>query len=62
VKVALEQKLTMGKFVEIEVENGAITASVLPPAGAFEQDETFDDWMEKLAAIRQAENVWDVVE
>jgi predicted RNase H-like HicB family nuclease len=57
VRVALAQKLAMGKFVAIEVGNEA--SSEIPPAGTFEQDETFDDWMEKLAEIRQTENVWD---
>jgi predicted RNase H-like HicB family nuclease len=61
VRVALEQKLAMGKFVAIEVGNGAGGSSEIPPAGAFEQDETFDDWMEKLAEIRRAANVWDDV-
>lgn len=59
VKMALESQLATGKLVTIEVEsNGAAddhspTSSV---AGIFAQDPTFDDWMEKLAAIRKEAN------
>jgi predicted RNase H-like HicB family nuclease len=59
VKTALETQLATGKFVTIEVN-----PQKLPPqeitqmkyAGIFAHDSTFDDFMEKLAAIRKESN------
>jgi len=63
VKTALESQLATGKIVTIDVssDSGAPDATSDPvawvnAAGLFADDPTFEDWMEKLAAIRQSAN------
>ena len=59
VKIALESQLATGKVVTIKVDQIAIkpeSAPAMKYAGVFENDLTFDDWMEKLAEIRQLAN------
>jgi hypothetical protein len=59
VKAALASQLTTGKWVTIEMDAIAEVQETTPqiyPAGIFAADPTFDDWMEKLGAIRQAAN------
>lgn len=59
VKSALEAQLATGKLVTIEVNLESQTNQILPQmkyAGIFANDTTFDDFMEKLAAIRQESN------
>jgi len=59
VKSALETQLARGKFVTIEV-NLEIQPAITPQmryAGIFANDPTFDDFMEKLAVIREESNV-----
>jgi len=59
VKTALEDQLATGKFVTITVNEAPELPETTPPmkyAGIFADDSTFDDWMEKLAAIRQSAN------
>lgn len=56
-QTALKAQLAIGKFVTIEVDvtpPHQITED--SPAGIFANDPTFDDWMEKLATIRQEAN------
>jgi hypothetical protein len=61
-KAILEAQFTRAKFITIEVGTSkASTASAYNPAGAFKNDPTFDDWMEKMAEIRQADNEVDRV-
>lgn len=58
-KTALEAQLASGKFVTIDVnptEQSQQNAPQMRYAGIFANDPTFDDWMEKLAAIRQQAN------
>jgi predicted RNase H-like HicB family nuclease len=62
VKSALERKLAAGKFVTIEVDAPVSNNQALVGAGVFADDSTFDDWMEKLAEIRQVANAVDVAE
>lgn len=62
-KAVLEEKLAHGEFVTINVD--AIegnSSSRMQYAGIFANDPTFDDWMEKLAAIRQQANSVDAEE
>ncbi len=64
VKAAWESQLATGKIVTIEVAEVSIGNSVSFPtqndvAGLFADDPTFEDWMEKLTAIRQAANQTD---
>ncbi len=63
-KMALESQLAMGKIVTISLVE-PLRVSIDPKtssiptrqhAGILENDPTFDDWMEKLASIRQAAN------
>jgi predicted RNase H-like HicB family nuclease len=59
VKSALEAQLVNGKFVTIEVNLDAQENETIPQmkyAGIFANDPTFDDFMEKLALIRQESN------
>lgn len=59
VKIALESQLALAKFVTIEIESSVVpqqTTTQMKYAGIFADDPTFDDWMEKMAAIRQQEN------
>lgn len=61
-KTALESQLATGKFVTIEVnwiESPQVATLPMRYAGIFADDPTFEDWMEKLAAIRQQENAVD---
>lgn len=61
-KEILEAQFTRAKFVTIDVGTPQTsTASAYIPAGAFKNDPTFDDWMEKMAEIRQADNEVDRV-
>jgi hypothetical protein len=61
-KEILEVQFTRAKFVTIDVGNSqASTTSARHPAGAFKNDPTFDDWMEKMTEIRQADNEVDRV-
>ncbi len=56
-QTALKAQLATGKFVTIEVDATPLYQTAeSPPAGIFATDPTFDDWMEKLATIRQAAN------
>ena len=59
VKIALESQLATGKVVTIEIDQIEIKPEPAPAmkhAGIFENDPTFDDWMEKLADIRRIAN------
>jgi predicted RNase H-like HicB family nuclease len=59
VKSALEAQLVNGKFVTIEVNLDEQENETIPQmkyAGIFANDPTFDDFMEKLALIRQESN------
>jgi predicted RNase H-like HicB family nuclease len=63
-KIALESQLAMGKIVTIslaeplgvELEPKNSSTPTVQYAGILENDPTFDDWMEKLANIRQVAN------
>ncbi len=59
VKSALEAQLARGKFISIEVDSKTESNEAVPQmkyAGIFENDPTFDDFMEKLALIREESN------
>jgi predicted RNase H-like HicB family nuclease len=59
VKMALEEQLATGKLVTIEIDSKRVSQDphlILPHAGIFAQDPTFDDWMKHLAVIRQEAN------
>jgi predicted RNase H-like HicB family nuclease len=57
IKTALEAQLVTGKLITVEVDAMPLYPPAnSPSAGTFATDATFDDWMKKLAAIRQAEN------
>jgi predicted RNase H-like HicB family nuclease len=59
VKAALASQLATGKWVTIEMDAIADSQESMPPirpAGIFASDPTFDDWIEKLATIRQEAN------
>ena len=59
VKIALESQLATGKVVTIEIdqiETKSKSTPAMKHAGIFENDPTFDDWMEKLAEIRRIAN------
>jgi predicted RNase H-like HicB family nuclease len=62
VKAALKKKLAAGKFVLIDFDMAETPPMEFPGAGIFAEDATFDDWMERLAAIRRTENAMDSVE
>jgi predicted RNase H-like HicB family nuclease len=55
-KTALESQLAMGKIVTISIEPQTSSIPTMPYAGILANDPTFDDWMEKLANIRQVAN------
>jgi len=56
-KSALEAQLARGKFVSIEVNSEVETnAPQIKYAGILALDPTFDDFMDKLALIRQESN------
>lgn len=55
-KIALEAQLAMGKIVTISIEPQTSNLPNMPYAGILANDPTFDDWMEKLANIRQVAN------
>ncbi|KYC37337.1 hypothetical protein WA1_47885 [Scytonema hofmannii PCC 7110] len=58
-KSALEAQLARGKVVSIEVNSEANLSTHEPTmkyAGIFASDPTFDDFMDKLASIRQESN------
>jgi hypothetical protein len=56
-KSALEAQLARGKFVSIEVNSEVETnAPQIKYAGILASDPTFDDFMDKLALIRQESN------
>lgn len=59
VKYILESQLSSGKFINIDVNvelHPPQTTSQMRYAGIFADDPTFDDFMEKLALIRQESN------
>lgn len=59
VKSALEAQLAKGKFVTIEVDaekEANQHKNQMKYAGIFASDPTFDDFMEKLTAIRNKSN------
>jgi hypothetical protein len=59
VKSVLESQLSAGKFVNIDVNVELHPPKTIPQmryAGIFADDSTFDDFMEKLALIRQESN------
>ena len=59
IKAALENQLAMGKFVTIEVNPPTSSTPTTPGmkyAGIFADDPSFDDFMDKLANIRQEAN------
>ncbi len=59
VKTALETELATGKFVTIEVNPKELPHQEITQmkyAGIFAKDPTFDDSIEKLAAIRKESN------
>lgn len=58
VKLALQQKLAKGKFVTINIDNPTAIEPI-QYGGRCAEDPTFDDWMEKLALIRQEANAID---
>ncbi len=58
-KSALQAQLATGKFVTIEVNPQEIShqeTTQMKYAGIFADDPTFDDFMDKLAAIRKESN------
>ncbi len=55
VKLALEQQLTKGKFITIHIDNPTAIEPI-QYGGRCAEDPTFDDWMQKLALIRQEAN------
>ncbi len=55
IKAILEKTLSQGKFMEIEVQEPERIPS-MKFAGIFAEDQTFDDFMEKLKMIRQKAN------
>jgi predicted RNase H-like HicB family nuclease len=57
-KGLLTDQLKSGKFVTIEVE---VPPDDQFPAGVFENDPTFDDWMTKMAEIRQSANLLETL-
>lgn len=59
VKSVLESQLSAGKFVNIDVNVERLhpkTILQMRYAGIFADDPTFDDFMERLALIRQESN------
>lgn len=65
VKAALAAQLARGKWVTIELDAIVETQNAVAqasPAKTFINDPTFDDWMEKLSAIRRAANTMEQAE
>ena len=61
-KGLLTDQFKSGKFVTIDVDDSPDNHSVAPfPAGAFETDPTFDDWIVKMAEIRSAANLLETL-
>lgn len=59
VKAALEEQLAKGKLVTIEIppqNESPSTVASMKYAGVFEDDQTFEDFMQHLARIRQEAN------
>lgn len=63
VKAALNLQLSKGKVVTIDLDEsqeiGIEPRPAMKYAGILEEDPTFDDWTEKLAAIRRSANQID---
>jgi predicted RNase H-like HicB family nuclease len=71
IQIALKNQLETGKLVTINLPtqssvsitereiSSVETSSRMYHAGIFANDPTFDDWMEKLAIIRQEANAID---
>lgn len=55
IKASLENTLATGKFINIEVQQPE-NVPQMKFAGIFAEDQTFDDFMEKLTLIRQEAN------
>ncbi|MBF2065133.1 MAG: type II toxin-antitoxin system HicB family antitoxin [Calothrix sp. C42_A2020_038] len=58
-KLALEAQFANGKFVTVEVDSALAMSQTTPEykhAGIFANDPTFDDFLKKLALIRQESN------
>ncbi len=63
VKAALNSQLSKGKVITIDLDEpqeiDLISTNSMQHAGILETDETFDDWMNKLADIRRLANAAD---
>jgi predicted RNase H-like HicB family nuclease len=57
-EAALRIQLAKGKIVTVEVDTPLSPNSFIH-AGIFQNDPTFDDWMERLAEIRRQANEVD---
>jgi predicted RNase H-like HicB family nuclease len=59
IKSALEAQLATGKFINIEINTKTPSQSLpeMKYAGIFANDPSFDDLIERLAAIRQESNL-----
>ncbi|WP_202803872.1 type II toxin-antitoxin system HicB family antitoxin [Geminocystis herdmanii] len=55
IKATLEKTLSSGKFINIEIQEKEKIPQ-MKYAGIFADDQTFDDFMEKLKLIRQEAN------
>jgi hypothetical protein len=54
-KAALQSQLAKGKIVTINIDDlNSEATPLMQHAGILQADPTFDDWVVKLAAIRQA--------
>jgi predicted RNase H-like HicB family nuclease len=65
VKDALAAQLATGKWLTIEMDAIGETQNPvvqISPAETFVNDPTFDDWMEKLSAIRRTANTMEQAE
>lgn len=61
-KGLLSDQFKSGKFVTIDVDVRPEDHLVDPlPAGVFENDPTFDDWMMKMAEIRASANLLETL-
>ena len=62
-KAALQSQLAKGKVVMIDIDElkdlNSESTSAMKHAGILQADPTFDDWVVKLANIRQAANAID---
>ncbi len=59
IKTVLTSQLETGKFITIEVEASSSPQQNKPEmkyAGILADDPTFEDWMQKMAVIRQQTN------